>query len=85
MRTGLSGGPTFLPEVTTLFLAVGAGAIFLVIYQIGRLILRDTVSRTDTRVLAVGPIAGLAIMYLKGLLIVARRHPYLKKKRSING
>jgi hypothetical protein len=61
-----------------------AGAIFLVIYQIGRLILRDTVSRTDTRDLAAGLIAGLAIMYLTGLLIVAQRHPYLKK-RSING
>ncbi len=64
------GGLTFYPELSTLFLGMGAGAIFQVIYQIGKLMLKDSREKDFASLAAVGLIAGLVIMYLTGLLVV---------------
>ena len=64
------GGLTFYPELSTLFLAMGAGAIFQVIYQIGKLMLKDSGEKKFASLAAGGLIAGLVIMYLTGLLVV---------------
>jgi zinc transporter, ZIP family len=68
------GGFTRSDLLTVLFLALGIGAIAQVIYEVGRLIVRD--SRRDG-VPTVGPAtlgglaAGVAIMYATALLVAA--------------
>lgn len=64
------GGLTFYPELSTLFLAMGAGAILQVIYQIGKLMLKDSGEKEFGYFVAGGLISGLVIMYLTGLLVV---------------
>ncbi|MBI4512890.1 MAG: metal transporter [Gemmatimonadetes bacterium] len=68
------GGFTYSPILATAFLALGAGAILQVVYEIGRLIARETeagwgawASVTN----AAGLVLGLVIMYSTALLVVA--------------
>ncbi len=49
---------------------MGAGAIFQVIYQVGRLMLRESGEEEFGSLAVTGLIAGLAILYLTGLLVV---------------
>jgi len=78
----LGGGPAILGTwiagfaysnlLTALFLAVGAGAILQVIYEVGRMILKDS-GRIKQPALSgtnlAGLTVGIAIMYATGLLV----------------
>lgn len=79
----LAGGPAILGTwiagfaysnlLSTIFLAIGAGAILQVIYEVGKMVLADA-KKTGTPVLSgenlAGLAAGIAIMYTTALLIV---------------
>lgn len=62
------GGLSFSPTLATLFLAVGAGAIFQVVYEVARLMVTERMSPAYQ---TAGVIAGLLLMYLTGLLVAA--------------
>lgn len=66
------GGFAYSPLLTTLFLAVGAGAILQVIWEVGRLVVQDA-RRHDEPVVGWPNLAGLglgvAIMYATALLV----------------
>jgi zinc transporter ZupT len=63
------GGYTPSPFLAVLFLAIGAGAIFEVVYEIGKLILKDTKSRADSWTLFSGVLTGMLLLWVTGLLI----------------
>ncbi len=63
------GGFTYSPILATLFLAVGAGAIFQVVVEVGRLVAGEAAREVATLVNAVGFVLGLAVMYLTGLFV----------------
>jgi zinc transporter ZupT len=65
------GGFTYSPLWITLFFAVGAGAIVQVILELWRLFSKRQESGLTTPLNAVGVLAGLAIMYVTGLLVTA--------------
>jgi ZIP family zinc transporter len=66
------GGFAYSPLASTIFLAVGAGAILQVIYEVTRLLLKDS-ARTKTPALSGanlgGLVMGVAIMYATALLV----------------
>jgi zinc transporter, ZIP family len=66
------GGFAYSNLLSAVFLAVGAGAILQVVYEVGRLLLRDS-ARAKTPVLSGtnlgGLTAGIAIMYVTALLV----------------
>lgn len=64
------GGLSYSPVLATLFLAVGAGAIFQVVYELIKLMIAE--SRTPAFGYQVaGFAAGLLVMYLTGLFVAA--------------
>ncbi|HSM37029.1 MAG TPA: ZIP family metal transporter [Longimicrobiales bacterium] len=63
------GGFTRSPISTTLFLAVGAGAVAQVILELTRFFGRRAEHGLTAPLNAVGLLAGMAIMYLTGLLV----------------
>lgn len=63
------GGFTYSPVLATLFLALGAGAIFQVVYEIGRLMASDAAEGLATALNAGGFVLGLLVMYVTGLLV----------------
>jgi zinc transporter ZupT len=63
------GGFTYMPVASILFLAIGAGAIFQVVYSIFNWMNRQGDSRIISPHNVAGFIAGLAMMYFTGLLI----------------
>jgi len=65
------GGFTYSPIWSTFFLAVGAGAIFQVVYQIGKLMQRQSDEGLSSLLNTAGLMAGLVIMYVTGLLVAA--------------
>ena len=65
------GGFTYAPTLATLFLAVGAGAIVQVVWEIGKLIRRESEADWASPLNAMGLVAGLLIMYTTALLVVA--------------
>ena len=78
----LGGGPAILgtwiagfaysPLLSALFLAVGAGAILQVIYEVGRMLLKDSARRKTPALSAPnlgGLTAGIAVMYATALLV----------------
>lgn len=65
------GGFTYQPTYATFFLALGAGAIFQVVWELGKLISRDSEAGWTAPLNAVGLVAGLLIMYTTALLVVA--------------
>jgi zinc transporter, ZIP family len=65
------GGFTYSPAWTTLFLAIGAGAIAQVVYELWRLFARRTRAGLSSPLNAVGVLTGLLIMYATGLLVPA--------------
>ncbi len=66
------GGLAFNPFMTALFLSVGAGAILQVIWEIGRLLVKDA-QRADHSALSwlnfAGLVTGVLIMYLTAFLV----------------
>jgi zinc transporter ZupT len=65
------GGFTYSPVWTTLFFAVGAGAIVLVVYELWRLFARRSPDGLLAPLNAAGVLAGMLVMYLTGLLVTA--------------
>jgi zinc transporter ZupT len=66
------GGLAFSPFLATLFLSFGAGAILQVIYEVGRLLMREA-KRMGQPTLSwlnfAGLTAGILIMYLTAFLV----------------
>lgn len=65
----LIGAFTYSPTFAALFLAVGAGAIFEVLREVGRMTLRESVQLQAPLVAFVGALAGALILYLTGVLV----------------
>ena len=63
------GGFVYSPLFATLFLAIGAGAIFQVVYELVRMMVRQSGDELMTSTNFAGFVAGLLIMYLTGLLV----------------
>ena len=63
------GGLAYSDLWATLFLAIGAGAVFQVVYELARLPDPEGGSRVVTPVGVVGVLAGMLLMYLTGLLV----------------
>lgn len=65
------GGFTYQPSVAVFFLALGAGAIFQVVWELGKLVGRESEHGWTSPLNAMGLVAGLVIMYATALLVVA--------------
>jgi hypothetical protein len=75
----LGGGPAiigawiggFAPSATlaVLFFGIGAGAIFQVVYEIARMIRRDTARESMPMTVLTGVVAGMLVLWVTGLLI----------------
>lgn len=66
------GGFAYSPLLTAIFLAVGAGAILQVIWEVGRMLVRDAQRHNEPIVnwpLLGGLTLGIAIMYATALLV----------------
>jgi zinc transporter ZupT len=63
------GGFTYSPAWTTLFLAIGAGAIAQVVFELSRLFARRSGGGLTTPLNAAGLLSGMLIMYATGLLV----------------
>ena len=66
------GGFAYSNLLSTLFLAVGAGAILQVIYEVGRLLLKDSASAGTSALSGAnlgGLTTGIAVMYATALLV----------------
>jgi zinc transporter ZupT len=63
------GGFTYMPVASIVFLAVGAGAIFQVVYSIFNWMKREKRGEITAPLNIAGFIVGIAIMYLTGLLV----------------
>jgi ZIP family zinc transporter len=66
----LIGGLTYSPLLATLFLAVGAGAIFEVLWEVARLAARESERLRAPFVALGGVVAGMLVLYLTGLVVV---------------
>jgi zinc transporter ZupT len=68
------GGFIYSPLAVVIFLSLGVGAIAQVIYEVGRLIIRQS-AQEQTPLLSLatfgGLVAGISIMYATSLLVVA--------------
>ena len=65
------GGFSYSPVWATLFFAIGAGAIFQVVYELAKLIQRQAVEGTAPMMNYAGLMAGLLIMYVTAMFVVA--------------
>ncbi len=65
------GGFTYSPIWTTLFFAIGAGAIVLVVYELWRLFAKRSPGGLLAPLNAAGVLTGMLIMYATGLLVTA--------------
>jgi zinc transporter ZupT len=63
------GGFTPSPTLAVLFLAVGTGAIFEVVYEIARLIQKDTARESMPLTVFSGIVSGMLLLWVTGLLI----------------
>jgi zinc transporter ZupT len=63
------GGYTPSPTLAVLFLAVGAGAIFEVVYEIAKLIRKDTRIGSSPMTVFSGVMTGMLLLWVTGLLI----------------
>jgi zinc transporter, ZIP family len=63
------GGLTFSQPLAVLFLAVGAGAVFEVVYEIAKLIQHDVRERPMPLTVFSGVVAGMVLLYAMGILI----------------
>ncbi|HWB43682.1 MAG TPA: ZIP family metal transporter [Gemmatimonadales bacterium] len=65
------GGFSYSPVWTTLFFAVGAGAIVVVVYELWRLFARRSPAGLLAPLNAAGVLVGMLLMYLTGMLVTA--------------
>ena len=65
------GGFTYSPVWSTLFLALGAGAIAQVVYELWKLFRRSSDAPLSSPLNATGVLAGLLVMYATSLLVAA--------------
>jgi zinc transporter ZupT len=65
------GGFTYSPIWTTLFFAIGSGAIVLVVYELWRLFAKRSPAGLLAPLNAAGVLLGMLIMYATGLLVTA--------------
>lgn len=63
------GGYAPSPFLAVLFLAIGAGAIFQVVYEIAKLIQKDTVRESMPITVFSGVLTGMLMLWVTGLLI----------------
>jgi zinc transporter, ZIP family len=63
------GGYTPSPFLAVLFLAIGTGAIFEVVYEIGKLIQKDTARESMPLTVFSGVLTGMLLLWVTGLLI----------------
>lgn len=63
------GGYTPSPFLAVLFLAIGTGAIFEVVYEIAKLIQKDTVRESMPMTIFSGVLTGMLLLWVTGLLI----------------
>lgn len=63
------GGYTPSPFLAVLFLAIGTGAIFQVVYEIGKLIQKDTARESMPMTVFSGVLTGMLLLWVTGLLI----------------
>jgi zinc transporter ZupT len=63
------GGFSPSPFLAVLFLAIGAGAIFQVIYEISKLIQKDTARESMPMTVFSGVLTGMLVLWVTGLLI----------------
>ncbi len=63
------GGFTYLRPLSVLFLGIGAGAVFQVAAEIGRLLRRDLAEPRGPMLAFAGAMAGMLALYVTGLLI----------------
>ncbi len=66
------GGFAFDPVLATIFLAIGVGAILQVVWEVGKLVARDTARQGQPLVNVVnlsGLVVGIAIMYFTAFLV----------------
>lgn len=63
------GGLSYSLPLSVLFLAVGAGAVFQVAWEIAKLVQKDAAKRPMPVTIFAGVVAGMALLYLTGLLI----------------
>jgi zinc transporter ZupT len=63
------GGYTPSPFLAVLFLAIGTGAIFQVVYEIAKLIQKDTVRESMPMTVFSGVLTGMLLLWVTGLLI----------------
>ncbi|NIR42768.1 MAG: metal transporter [Gemmatimonadetes bacterium] len=65
------GGFNYRPDLAVFFLALGAGAVLQVVWELGRVIHRESKAGWMMPLNAMGLVAGLVIMYTTALLVVA--------------
>jgi ZIP family zinc transporter len=63
------GGLSYSQPLAVLFLAIGAGAVFEVVYEIAKLIQKDTAKRPMPVTICAGVTVGMLLLYVTGLLI----------------
>ncbi len=63
------GGLIYSQVMAVLFLAIGAGAVFEVVYEIAKLIQKDTAKRPMPLTIFSGVTSGMLILYVAGVLI----------------
>jgi zinc transporter ZupT len=63
------GGYTPSPFLAVLFLAIGTGAIFEVVYEIAKLIQKDTARESMPMTVFSGVLTGMLLLWVTGLLI----------------
>jgi hypothetical protein len=63
------GGFTPSPILAVLFLAIGTGAIFQVVYEITKLIQKDTAREAMPLTVFSGVVTGMLVLWVTGLLI----------------
>lgn len=63
------GGLSYSQPLAVLFLGIGAGAVFEVVYEIGKLIRHDTAKRPMPVTIFAGATVGMLLLYVTGLLI----------------
>lgn len=75
----IAGGPAILgtwvgglissPPLAVLFLAIGAGAVFEVVYEISKLLRQDLAKRSMPLTVFAGVTAGMLLLYVTGVVI----------------
>ena len=63
------GGLTYCQPLAVLFLGIGAGAVFEVVYEIAKLIRKDVAKRPMPLTVFSGVTAGMLVLYVTGVLI----------------